>query len=230
MFERANDIPVAVTGETGEALMVGLQWCAQQMADGDVISLYVPLQQTLSNNTLLGEFGRMREVEVITSRGSTSVKRGPVFAVYPNMADLGKLARSRTMTALCVGSDNEHEIGPWVQASSPEVLDEAQWGHLAPPTMDPIVTRGITRLSAVLNLNNTVSSGTEKNILVGGLLMLHDAGHALDAEALQGWALANGWTGNNPSHLAKYVRDINAGKRPRVQASLRPDWVQTLTE
>jgi len=36
---------------------------------GDVISLYVPGGQILSNHSMLGEFGRMREVELVASRG-----------------------------------------------------------------------------------------------------------------------------------------------------------------
>ena len=60
------------------------------------------------------------------------------------------------------------------------------------------------------------------------LLALRDAGIPLDADAMQGWALAHGWTGKNPEQLATYVRDINAGKSPRSRRVLRSDYVDYL--
>ena len=46
--------------------------------------------------------------------------------------------------------------------------------------------------------------------------------------AMQGWALANGWAGQNPERLAGYVRDINEGKRPRTHSSAPPGYVAEL--
>lgn len=60
------------------------------------------------------------------------------------------------------------------------------------------------------------------------LLALHDAGIRMDAQAMQGWALANGWSGKNPERLAMYVEDINAGKRPRCRPGLRAGYIDTL--
>jgi hypothetical protein len=65
-------------------------------------------------------------------------------------------------------------------------------------------------------------------MVVGGLLALHDARIPMDSEAMQGWALANGWSGKNPERLAKYVDDINGGKRPRTSSVLRADYIDTL--
>lgn len=65
-------------------------------------------------------------------------------------------------------------------------------------------------------------------MVVSNLLALHDAGIRMDGEAVQGWALANGWSGKNPVRLAKYVEDINAGKRPRCSRVLRADYVDDL--
>jgi hypothetical protein len=50
----------------------------------------------------------------------------------------------------------------------------------------------------------------------------------MDGAAIQGWALANGWSGKNPERLAKYVSDINAGKRPRSSSVIRAGYVDML--
>lgn len=60
------------------------------------------------------------------------------------------------------------------------------------------------------------------------LLALRDAGIAMDGEAMEGWTLANGWSGKNPQRLGQYVQDINAGKRPRCRRVLRADYVDHL--
>ncbi|MBT2523524.1 hypothetical protein [Arthrobacter sp. ISL-28] len=52
----------------------------------------------------------------------------------------------------------------------------------------------------------------------------------MDADAMQGWALAHGWAGKNPEGLAQYVRDINGGKRPRARHVLRSDYVDYLRQ
>mgnify|MGYP000845404323 CR=1 FL=1 len=44
------------------------------------------------------------------------------------------------------------------------------------------------------------------------------------------WALANGWSGQNPALLAKYVKDINSGKRPRCSRVISSDYVDHLRE
>ncbi|MBV0917974.1 hypothetical protein KC238_11975 [Mycobacteroides chelonae] len=47
---------------------------------------------------------------------------------------------------------------------------------------------------------------------------------------MQGWALAHGWSGENPKQLAKYVQDINAGKRPRCNRVIGSDYIDHLRE
>ncbi len=85
-----------------------------------------------------------------------------------------------------------------------------------------------TKLGAVPN--NTISAGFEKDQVVGILLALRDAGVPLDADAMQGWVLAHGWSGRNPERLAQYVRDITSGKRPRTRSVIRPEYVDMLRE
>jgi len=53
-------------------------------------------------------------------------------------------------------------------------------------------------------------------------------GIGMDAEAIEGWALANGWSGKNPERLGQYVRNINAGKRSRCRRVLQAGYVDHL--
>lgn len=78
------------------------------------------------------------------------------------------------------------------------------------------MVEALKSMTQAINHNNTITGGYEKDRVVSLLLALHDARVSMDAEAMQGWALANGWSGKNPARLATYVVDINAGKRPRV--------------
>jgi hypothetical protein len=86
----------------------------------------------------------------------------------------------------------------------------------------------VRSLTLTVNHNNTISAGFEKDTVVSTLLALHDAGIRIDGQAMQGWAPANGWSGKNPERLARYVEDINAGKRPRCSRVLRADYVDNL--
>jgi hypothetical protein len=45
---------------------------------------------------------------------------------------------------------------------------------------------------------------------------------------MQGWVIANGWSGSNPQELASLVTAINSGTRPRHRNVLREDYVDHL--
>ena len=113
-------------------------------------------------------------------------------------------------------------------AARPTLLVDGSARQDLTPDLDPVVLEALTGLTATINHNNTISAGHEKDMVVGALLALHDAGIEMDGTAMQGWALAHGWSGKNPERLAKYVDDINAGKRPRARPVLREDYVDAL--
>jgi hypothetical protein len=230
MFAADLSYPLAVVGGDEEGLQAGFEWCAARMDSGDVVTLYVPLKSSLRNSALLQKWSAYRDVEVVTSRGSTVIRSGPVLAVWPDMDDLGKIARNGgRVRALCVSALAEEEIAPWVAATRPEILGEAaRWANDSPPALDPVVEQAMEGLTLTVNHNNTIAAGFEKEQVVGVLLMLKDANYHLDGEQLQGWALAHGWTGKNPQRLAGYVEDINSGKRPRVRSMLRRDYLDYL--
>jgi hypothetical protein len=110
----------------------------------------------------------------------------------------------------------------------PTVLGDGSAWEDQTADLDPVIVEALKGMTATVNHNNTISGGYEKDIVVSTLLALHDAGVPMDGEAMQGWALAHGWSGKNPEQLAKYVRPIKAGTRPRCRRVLRPDYVGDL--
>ncbi|MFT9785984.1 hypothetical protein ACMZ5E_07090 [Streptomyces rhizosphaericola] len=232
MFDRDVTYPCAVASYDAEGVGAAIDWCCERMEDGDTLTVWTSLKSNLSNCSELEQLvSRHSNVEHITGRGGGFIRgNGPVLMAWPDMADIGKLAQygGHHIRALCVITWNEDKIRPWVTAVRPSILgDGSAWEELT-PELDPVVVEALKSLTLTVNHNNTISAGYEKDMVVTCLLALHDAGIPMDAEAMQGWALAHGWSGKNPERLAKYVEDINAGKRPRCRPMLRPDYVDSL--
>ena len=80
----------------------------------------------------------------------------------------------------------------------------------------------------MVNQNNTVSAGHEKDAAVSILTELRKARVPMRPDEVEAWALADGWSGKNPERLAKQVSDLNAGKRLRYTNILSPDYMQRL--
>lgn len=232
MFERDAAYPKAVASYDDEGVRAAIDWCVQHMADGDTLTVWTSLKSNLGNCPELDQLVRRHSnVEHVTRRGGAYLRgTGPVLMAWAHMDDIGELVRhgGHRIRALCVITWSEDAIRPWVSAVRPEVLgDGSAWQDLTAGP-DPVVVGALKGLTASVNHNNTISAGFEKDMVVSALLALHDAGIPMDAEAMQGWVLANGWSGKNPERLAKYVRDINAGTRPRCRRVLRADYVDLL--
>lgn len=218
MFDRNAEFPCAIADGTDEGLEEGFDWCAERMEDGDKLTLFIAQKSVLSNSRLPDQWlSRFRDVEFETARGSVHVQRGPVLALWPSAQGLGKLLNNGpSVTALCVASWNQGEIGPWAAAARPEILGTVgDWAGAPVVELHPDVESEMISMTRIINHNNTISAGFEKDVVVKALLRLHDAGHRLDGRQLEGWALANGWSGKNPARLANYAEGINGGKRPR---------------
>lgn len=233
MFARDDDYPTSVAFDDEDGFDAAIEWCVEQMTDSDVITIWTPLKSNLDGRDDLAEFVRRHsDVEHITGRGRGMPKgTGPVLMAWPDLDDIAQLTRfGRGIRALCVLTGNPEEIHPWVAGADRAVLgDESVWARRS-PNISPVVVEALRGLTATINHNNTISAGYEKEQVVGVLLALHDAGIAMDADAMQGWALAHGWSGKNPGRLADYVRDISAGKRPRARRVIRSDYVDTLRD
>lgn len=232
MFERKVDYPTAVASYDDEGVDAAIDWCCEYMDDGDTLTVWTSQKSNLRNCEKLERLVKGHSsVQHVTSRGGGYIRgRGPVLMAWPDMDDLGQLPNhgSNNIRALCVITWNDEAIRPWVSAVSPQVLgDGSSWDNLA-PSLDPVVVEAIRSLTLTINHNNTISAGFEKEMVVGALLALHRAGIAMDGAAMQGWALAHGWSGQNPERLARYVEDINAGKRPRCRSAPGPDYIAEL--
>ncbi|MEV8565603.1 hypothetical protein AB0436_08500 [Streptomyces sp. NPDC051322] len=233
MFDHNVTYPCAVASHEPEGVSAAIDWCCEHMKDGDTITVWTSLRRDVRNCSELEQLvNRRSNVEHVTGRGGGSIRgNGPVLMAWPDMAAIGELVQysGDRIRALCVIAWNEDEIRPWVTTARPAILgDDRAWEELT-PQLDPVVVEALTNMTSMVNLNNTISaSGFDKDVVVGHLLALHDASIRMDGKAMQGWVLANGWAGRNPEHLAKYVADINAAKRPRCSPVLRPDYLASL--
>jgi hypothetical protein len=149
---------------------------------------------------------------------------------WPDMDDIGELARFSSrmilIRGLCIITWNADRIRPWVTQMRPDILgDGSDWEDLT-PELDPVVIEAMKSLTLTINHNNTIAAGYEKDDVVSVLRALHDAGIPMDGDAMQGWALAHGWSGKNPAQLAKYVKEIDSGKRPRCNRVIRSNYIE----
>ncbi|MFJ5697987.1 hypothetical protein [Arthrobacter sp. NPDC093139] len=211
-------------------MAAAIDWCVKHAEAGDMISVWTPLKSNLENRPLLDSFVRRhRNVEHIAGRGGgTPSGTGPVLMAWADMQDIGELVRySGGLRALCVISWNE-KLRPWVTAMSPAILGNGSAWKDQTPDLDPVLVEALKGLTLTVNHNNTISAGFEKDQVVGVLLALRNARIPMNADAIQGWALAHGWSGKNAERLAQYARDINDGKRPRTRSVIRGDYIETL--
>lgn len=232
MFDRDVNYPTAVASYDTIGVRDAISWCTGHMEKGDTLTVWTSLKSNLRNSKTLEQYVKQHsDVEHVTGRGGAFLSGpGPVLMAWGDMDDIGELVRNggSYIRALCVIAWNEGRLRPWVTAVRPQVLgDGSAWEDLAPaPTA--IVVEALKSMTLIINHNNTISAGFEKDQVVSLLLALKDARIPMDSEAMQGWALANGWSGKNPARLAKYVDDINAGKRPQCSRVLRSDYIDTL--
>ncbi|MBE5508012.1 Uncharacterised protein [Mycobacteroides abscessus subsp. bolletii] len=234
MFNDDVDYPTAVASYDDTGVAEAIHWCTSHMEKGDTLTVWTKLKSNLRNCDALDRLVRRHsDVEHVTGRGGAYVRGyGPVLMAWPDMDDISELVRfgSHMIRGLCVITWNADRIRPWVTQMRPEILgDYSEWKDLT-PDLDPVVIEAMKSLTLTINHNNTIAAGYEKNDIVSVLLALHDADIPMDGDAMQGWALAHGWSGKNPALLAKYVEDINGGKRPKCDRVIGPDYIDHLRE
>lgn len=233
MFDRDTSYPTAVASYDTDGVKAALDWCCELMEDGDTLTVWTHLKSNLENSHVLESFvNRYSDVRHVTGRGGGYLRgRGPVLMAWADMDDIGKLVQfsGSHIRGLCVITWAPDRIRPWVTATNPTILGDGSDWEEATPELDPVVVEAMKSMTLVINHNNTISAGFEKDQVVGTLLALHKARFRLDPDAMQGWALAHGWSGKNPQRLADYVKDINAGKRPRARL-VGADYIDHLRE
>ncbi|WP_299052153.1 hypothetical protein [uncultured Nocardioides sp.] len=233
MFDRNTDYPTAIASYDDDGVEAALEWCEDHMQEGDTLAIWTSLKSNLSNSRRLDDYvRRYRDVEHITGRGGgVPSGPGPVLMAWADMEDVGEIARhANRIRALCVITWSEDRIRPWVSAKQPTILgDGSAWESLT-PELDPVVVEALESLTMTINHNNTISAGFEKDQVVSVLLALKQARVPMDADAMEGWAVAHGWSGKNPRRLSQYVRDIQSGKRPQTRNRVPADYIDGLRE
>lgn len=232
MFDRDTNYPTAVASYDDEGVDAAIDWCCEHLEDGDTLTVWTSVKSNLRNCAQLERLVHQHsDVAHVAGRGGGSVHtQGPVLMAWADMDDIGQVVRygAQRIRALCVISWDDDALRPWVSAVRPTILgDGSAWEDLT-PELDPVVVEALKILTRRINHNNTIAAGVEKDHVVSTLLALHDAGVPMDREAMEGWALAHGWSGKNPGLLAKFAEDINTGKRPRSRNVLGPDFVDHL--
>lgn len=231
MFKQEMTAPVAVTTNDEASINKGIRWLAGHLGDGQRLTVWTPQKQNLTGNPQLRSLVARTSVEHITGRGGAHLAgSGPVLMAWPRPADISEFLRynSHQVTALCVIAWGD-ELLSWVSSARPELLGKTTAWDMG-DQLDPVVEAAMRNVTRSINHNNTITGGYEKDDVVSALLALHDAGYALDAKALEGWAVANGWSGRNPAHLADYARKIMSGSRPRNKRKRDTNFVERMRQ
>jgi hypothetical protein len=190
MFDRDVNYPTAVASYDDEGVDAAIDWCCEHLDDSDTLTVWTALKSNLRNCSQLEQLvARHSNVEHVTGRGGGFLGgTGPVLMAWADMDDIGKLVQygGRRIRALCVITWNDDAIRPWVTAVKPTVLgDSSEWENVT-PELDVVVVEAMKSLTQTVNHNNTISAGFEKDMVVGVLLALHDAGVCMDGEQCKG--------------------------------------------
>jgi hypothetical protein len=231
VFKQKMTAPVAVATQDEESVDEGIRWLVDRLGDRQKLTVWTPQMQNLTGNPQLRSLVARTRVEHITGRGGAHLGGpGPVLMAWPHPTDISEflMYNSHQVTALCVIAWGD-ELLSWVSAARPELLGKTTSWDLG-NQLDPVVEATMRSVTESINHNNTITGGYEKDDVVSALLALHDAGYALDAKALEGWAVANGWSGRNPAHLADYARKIMSGSRPRSKRKRDTNFVERMRQ
>ena len=231
VFKQKMTAPVAVTTHDEKSVNEGIRWLVGHLGEGQRLTVWTPQKQNLTGDPQLRSLVARTSVEHITGRGGAHLAgSGPVLMAWPRPADISEFLRynSHQVTALCVIAWGD-ELLSWVSSARPELLGKTTAWDMG-DQLDPVVEAAMRNVTESINHNNTISGGYEKDDVVSALLALHDAGYALDAKALEGWAVANGWSGRNPALLADYAQRIMRGSRPRSRRKRDMNFVERMRQ
>lgn len=237
MYNFDPDTPTAVSSSDDEGVRAALNWAIAKYNEDDsaqAITVWTHQQSNKSNNSIVEKFiDSHRDVNHVTGRGVRGrVEKGPLVIVWGDPEDIAAAVGHSwaQISSIVVIECVTENIYPWVKYSDAELLGDPSIWEEQTAEIDPVVVRGLEGMTRIINHNNTISGvGFEKDHTVGPLVLLHDAGYAMDSKAIKGWAAAHGWRGDNVKHLGDYVNQINRGGRPRFSAgSTRTDYVKFL--
>lgn len=150
-----------------------------------------------------------------------------VIALWPDRKTLGEVD-ALPVRVLAVLTWNLDEVMPWVAGvGAVDVLGEAPT-DAGPEDIDDHLALGVLRsITNSANLSTGLSHTSDFNYALAALKVLTAQGRTLDRDAVEAWAVANGWSYRHAREdLGELVSELNAGKRKRFKGSggspLRP--------
>lgn len=143
-----------------------------------------------------------------------------VIALWPDRKTLQKIDRSGRLQALAVLTWNLEEVEVWADGiGAIDLLGVREQGDAE---IEDVVLRGAMRsLTNSVNLSTGISHPSDWDHAVIALRALRKRGHTLDADEVEAWAVANGWTYDHAADLGTLVREMAAGKAKRTKSKHR---------
>ena len=223
MYTRTIDYPCAIADHTEEGVKAALRWALQHVGAGQVLTLWVMQKGILNKNKFLPDLLKDADVDLAIAVGKDVYRvNGPVLAMYPLADELAYPAGA----ALAVVRWSD-PLDTWAAEVKAEVIhsidssgsDTFELSGITPePALVPEVIAGLKQITILINHNNTIAAGYERDQVVKVLRQLKMDGYDLPAKRMAEWAVANGWRHGNPKELIKLVRKANDGVRLRYRS------------
>ena len=227
MCARTIDYPCAIADFTDEGAEAALQWALDHKRDGEELTLWAMAKGTLQANDILRGFSRHKGNGPNVAVGKHVYRvKGPVLAMYPDAENLAYPAGAVGLTALAVVASS-YELDTWAAEVKAEVIhsidssgsDTFELSGITPePALVPEVIAGLKQITILINHNNTIAAGYERDQVVKVLRQLKRDGYDLPAKRMAEWAVAHGWRRGNPKELIDLAKKINNGVRPRYRS------------
>lgn len=227
MYTRTIDYPCAIADHTEEGVKAALRWALQHVGAGQVLTLWVMQKGILNKNKFLPDLLKDADVDLAIAVGKDVYRvNGPVLAMYPLADELAYPAGAEGVMALAVVRWSD-PLDTWAAEVKAEVIhsidnngsDTFELSGIVPePALVPEVIAGLRQITTLINHNNTIAAGYERDQVVKVLSQLKRDGYDLPAKRMAEWAVANGWRHGNPKELIKLVRKANDGVRLRYRS------------
>ena len=197
MYEKQINYPCAVVDDNQEGFDIAIDWLGEHVTNRENLTVWIEQKNMINNYRFLKQFLRVNAVKLVIKIPFDRVD-GPVLAVCPHLDTFSYITTVTGVTALAVMRGSE-DLYTWIKAElAPEVIAK------------------LKQITLSINHNKTIAAGDEKNIVVKHLLWLRNNGFTLPAKSMAEWAIAHGWTKDNPKELMKLVNRINSGVTPRL--------------
>lgn len=218
MFARAGRYQAAYTHlepSRDPELLELILWIRDQSGSG--LLLVGPQKDSLENSEVARELVRRRAADYTTLRTRGWSGHDRVIALWPTKQGLQELDDVSSIEALGVLTWGLEEVLPW--ASAVGAVDLLGLGTVDPPLLDdPLVLGALRTLTNGVNLSSGLTHPSDWDRAVEMFRELRRRGRHLDGQAIETWALANGWSYRYAEQVGKLAGEIGAGKAKRTKS------------